>query len=262
MRRLRLASISIIVCLFAWTHVYRACAAPREPVGAGAIHHGILLKQHFGKVDKFTFYITPTAARVDSSSGEFTVLSHAPDWQVFVLRPLTREMAVVSHRDWCSKYRMHQLSWTATLKNPIASTKFSKDGHPAIRYRFGSTEALGTGYPIQSETIKDAPPDNSPNQTIIECLDYPGCAMTGPIMGRIRGLPPVTGLILSAQRKTVRGTSMGAMITDSVTYDAPIASNSFVVPAGYKTVPFAEHMLETDATRENTESLLKDILPR
>ena len=170
-------------------------------------------------------------------------------------------MTVVSHQDWCHKYLLHRLSWTGDLKEPTSIVKSLVNGRRTIVYRYGSTAMLDPTLPMRSAV--DKLPDNStPNYAEFVCLDYPGCAMTGPVMGRIRGLPPLVGLILSANRRDAKGDDTSALETDRIKIEAAIDKKAFVLPRGYKMVPFRADMVESSATNDNTKSLLQDFMSK
>jgi len=220
---------------------------------------GVILKQQCGFVNKFTVQVTAHAVRAEIDSHDFYMLSFAPEWKVYIVRPQTKEMAVMSHHDWCYKYQIHALSWTSALKKPLGVTRSTQEGLPTVTYRYGATDVVGPLLQMTSG-LNFEDKINRANHAEVICLDYPGSEKTGPIMGRFRGLPPVRGLILKAYRIEKNGTTAGAIDTRDINAKVKIASSVFAVPVGYKVVEFNPRMLETAASSDNARYLLQDFM--
>ncbi|MBS1997239.1 MAG: hypothetical protein JSS86_13055 [Cyanobacteria bacterium SZAS LIN-2] len=234
-----------------------AWAGPAKAV----VENGVILKQKSGYVDQFTQQVTPTAVRVDINSHDYYIISRAPDWKVSIVRPKSKEMAVVSHHDWCYKLQVRHLSWTTALRKPEAISRSTEEGRPIITYRYGPTEVYGSLLAMTSDTHANTPVKR-PNHSEIICFDYPGSDKTGPIFGRIKGLPPVRGLVLRAYRKEVGGNVAGAVETVDTNARAKIAGSVFDIPTGYKIVPFSSSLVQTQAASENSKALIEDFMSK
>jgi len=220
---------------------------------------GLLLKQQSGFVDKFTIQATAKAIRIDNDNHDYFLISAAPDWRVYIVRPKDKVMSVMSHQDWCHKYLLHNLSWTSSLRSPVSSSKVVQDGRSLTRYNYGATEIVPPLLEMRSSR-QEVQREGVPNHAELLCLSYPGCEKTGPVIGRVRGLPPLPAFILQAQRIAIDGNVATAIKTNSINSEAKFSPEIFSVPSGCKIVPFKAQMVETAAANENTKSLIEDFM--
>jgi len=251
------ACANVLIAATVWCCAGKSLAAPAA-VGLPT-EKGLILKQQCGFVNKYVSQVTAHAVRVEIDNHDFCLLSFAPEWKVYVIRPKTKEMAVVSHHDWCYKYQIHGLSWTAALKEPLGVTRSTQEGLPTVTYRYGPTEAFGPLLKMTSD-LNFEKKGTLPNHAEVVCLDYPGSDKTGPIMGRFRGLPPVRGLVLKAYRREKNGTDSGVIETSDINAKVKIAGTVFAVPVSYKIVDFNPRMVQTSAASENSRALLEDFM--
>ncbi|MBU6454972.1 MAG: hypothetical protein KGS72_24595 [Cyanobacteria bacterium REEB67] len=223
---------------------------------------GLIVKQWCGNLSKYISQITPSGVRIDSVKHEYYLISHAPDWKVYVVNNERKQVSIVSHYDWCTKYQLHQLTWVATLRRPMRTACTLVDGHKQITYFFGQTEHT-TNVVATRSGLRDEDRESGPNHAEVVALDYPGAQMTGPIMMRLRGLPPLPGILLTARRyygDPRKRNFNGAIDTSETLFNQKIPNSIFVLPRDYKIVPFSALMVETENLKNNTTDLINDLM--
>jgi hypothetical protein len=223
---------------------------------------GLIVKQWCGHMSKYISQITPDGIRIESVGHEYYLISHAPDWKVYVVNNEHKQMSIVSHHDWCTKYQLHALTWVATLRRPIRAASTTVDGHKQITFFFGPTEHTSNVVAMRSG-LHDEDHESGPNHAEVVALDYPGAQMTGPIMMRLRGLPPLPGILLTARRyygDPRKRNFNGAIDTSETHFNQKIPSSIFVLPKDYKIVPFTALMVETENLKNNTNDLINDFM--
>jgi hypothetical protein len=190
-------------------------SAPAAPTKKAADEVGIVLKQQLGDSPGYIVQVTATAVRVENPKNGFYVISRAPDWQVYFVRPKTKEMRCVSYKDWCHKCEFCPLSWTATLKKPVSTLSSVRNGMHFVKYLYGPSEDLGSVIVSREEYDKHMAPSKA-SRSEIYCIEVAGAEMTGPIVGRLQNLPPVSGLVLSANRVLESGEVRAALSTQAM----------------------------------------------
>lgn len=224
---------------------------------------GVLLRQQSNYGNAYVVRAVPSAIRVDHKSGDFYLISKAPDWNVQVVRPKTREIAVVSHKDWCERYQFRNGCWTTQLSRPLRSEHKVKDGEKVIVYYFGHTTSfiVAEGLFRSNVGARDKKRD-SPNHAEVTCLEFPNGLMSGPVIGRLQNGPVLEGLPLSIRRHYDNGRVNGTLETTVIKRLKDIPAAIFALPEGFKTVSFRPNMLQTSAQSDNTEALFKEFLGR
>lgn len=225
---------------------------------------GVLLRQQSNYGNAYVVRAVSSAIRVDHKSGDFYLISKAPDWNVQVVRPKTREIAVVSHKDWCQRYQFRNGCWTTQLIAPLRSEHKVKDGEKVIVYYFGHTTSfiVAEGLFRSSVGARDKKRADSPNHAEVTCLEFPNGLMSGPVIGRLQNGPVLDGLPLSIKRHYDNGRVNGTLETTVIERLKDIPAAIFALPEGFKTVPFRPNMLQTSAQTDNTEALFKEFLGR
>ncbi|MBK9201747.1 MAG: hypothetical protein IPL73_04770 [Candidatus Obscuribacter sp.] len=99
----------------------RAYGAPAIQSGEAGASKGWLLKQQTTIGGQISFTITDKAIKIDSPTCGYIAVAKAPDWQICVYRPDTKEMGYVNLKDWI-RFNTSAVGTTDenTIEHPIS----------------------------------------------------------------------------------------------------------------------------------------------
>lgn len=255
-------------CLIAGLFGFLICspsleAAPAEKAKGGQTISGLFMRQKATNENYYLVRLSEEAVRVDHFSRDFYVISKAPDWTVYVIRPRQRTMSQVSHKDWCEKYNLREGAWTSLLEKPLKVTPLALDGRKGRVYLFGETLSTNISENLFQSRVGSSVERRlkGRNHAELTYFDFPHSSETGPVIGRLQNLPNLDGIPYSAQRKFDDGRVNGALLT-SVIKNSRFPAAIYEIPAGLKKVDFNSHMVTSQAQLDNASDLFKEFLAK
>lgn len=234
------------------------CAAPpAAKAPTNKVLKGLTMYQQCPFSNAYTVSLTPDAIRVEHRTGEFFIISKAPDWRVYIVRPKDKIVASVDHDFWVNKVHMRAGSWTSQLEKPNKIVHSITPDDKRITYFFAKAIAANSAE-LMFRDKQDINEGN--NHSEIVCIVYPNGDKSGPVIGRLQNLPPVQGIPYSAARYFDGGKVNGAIRTANLQRNVTFKPDLFEVPTGLKQVTFEKKLLMSAAQQQNSEDLLREFM--
>jgi hypothetical protein len=206
--------------------------------------------------EKFIVKITESAIRVDMLKSGCTVVSSAPDWKVFVWKMKDGKMLTISRDFWMHKCRLRRFDWTGELQKAKKFKHITFMEIPALRFVYPRVEVIGVYLrsDIGREPIKDVS-----NHAVVVALDLPHSEQTGNTLAVLLGMRAIpAGVPVEVKRIRLHGVNFYCKTKSLQKTRIPLSD--FVLPHGYKSVPYSPDFFRCDAQVENTNELFKSIL--
>jgi hypothetical protein len=230
-----------------------AFAAPdKQQILKGKTCSGYELNQITSLNGKYKTFVSANAVRVDHVSYGYSFVSRAPDWNVSIFRPDTKEYSTLSYQQWMkTNLILVSTVWTMELKKPVSSRHFVQGGQSYVAYRFPSTEVMG-GY-FRGDHGSDYKALEN-NKSEITCLEFPADVHAGAVAGRAICLPTLGGtpVLVTRESATVKSWTLKTVSTRRV---ESMASSLFDVPSGYKKVPFNRTLFSSSTQKEDIDDM-------
>lgn len=225
-----------------------------SPAGKAGTEPVLYLKQVSDMDSRFDVYVKPDAVLVDCVSEHYRIIARAPDWRVTIWNLQRRIITSVSFDDWCHRYEMQGTSWTTELRNPLKVQNYNEKGQRCHRYFYGSIAPVGC---FLKTDIGSG--DNKPevNHSEVVVLDRVNGDKIGAVYGRLRGLPVLPGLPLSAIRYRPKVTDKALEIVSR--QDMPVPASMFEVPKNFKQVRFSSNILVGNERIERIRGLADEM---
>lgn len=238
-------------------------AASAAPQGAKTpaikVLKGLTMYQQCPFSNAYTVSLVPDAIRVEHRTGEFFIISKAPDWRVYIVRPKDKIVASVDHDFWINKVHLRAGSWTSQLEKPNKIVTSITPDDKRITYFYAKAIAANSAE-LMFRDKQDINEGN--NHSEIVCIVYPNGDKSGPVIGRLQNLPPVAGIPYSAARYFDKGTINGAIRTANLQRNVTFKPELFQIPTGLKEVTFEKKLLMSSAQQQNSVDLLQEFMAK
>lgn len=248
-----------LLCALVLAHMGGAGASAQPAAQSAAASKSapakvLCLKQKSDMNSTFAVYVRPDAVLVDCPAEHYAVLSRAPDWRVYIWNYQRRQITSVSHADWCGKYEIQGTSWTVELKKPLKVTHYSEKGRNYNKYFYGTIATVGC---FLKTDIGSGDNKAEINHSELVTMDYINGDKMGPVYGRLRGLPALSGLPVSAKRYRPKHTDVALEIVSM--QEAAVDARTFELPKGFKAIPFGSEILCGNEHMENIRVLVDEL---
>lgn len=237
----------------------KAPAAAAKSASPGAKGNGMLLTQQCPFSNVYTVSLTPDAIRIDHRTGDFYIISKAPDWRIYVIRPKDKIISSVDHKFWINSVHLRNGSWTSQLDKPTKIVHSITSDDRRITYTFGKAIAANSAELMFRDKQKS---DDGNNHSEVVCIVYPNGDKSGPVIGRLQNLPAVQGIPYSAARYFDNGIVNGAIRTSILKRNQTFDPAIFKIPTGLREVVFERKLLISNAQQENSEALLEEFMAK
>lgn len=221
--------------------------------------NGMLLTQQCPFSNVYTVSLTPDAIRIDHRTGDFYIISKAPDWRIYVIRPKDKLISSVAHKFWINSVHLRSGSWTSQLEKPTKIVHSITPEDKRITYTFAKAVAANSAELM----FRDKQTSNDGNNhSEMVCIIYPNSDKSGPVIGRLQNLPAVQGIPYSAARYFDNGVVNGAIRTSILKRNQSFDPAIYKIPTGLKEVTFDRKFVISSAQQENSEALLEEFMAK
>jgi hypothetical protein len=196
---------------------------------------------------KYRVLVCSNAVRLDQLTYGYSFISSAPTWDVLVFRADSKEYSRVPYKDWLRANLLVVLTiWTMELKKPISVKHFEQGGLSYLTYIFPTTT---TSSAFLGDTGRDEAKALQNNRGEIVSLDFPADIHAGGVIGRAIALPELQGIPMQITRKSA-ATNGWLLKTVKTRHRDDISSDTFVLPKGFKQVPFNRSMFSSSGAKD------------
>jgi len=196
---------------------------------------------------------TPAGIRVVIVGAHCTVVSSAPDWNIYAWRDQDKTIFSTTHARWCKNCQLQQFNWTADLKLPKKTAAMQFRNVPAFFYTFEPAEKAGMF--MQSSFGRS---DNSgvEKEPLAICLNLGSSFKGGSVMARLLGMPCLSGLLVQLTKGRRLDPAQTYLFIKSMT-KTNVNKSAFEPPKNYKTVPFSESFFQSKTRSSNINDLFE-----
>jgi len=213
---------------------------------------GFELEQVTSVNGKYKVVACSNAVRLDQRTQGYSLISCAPNWDVFIFRADTKEYARVPYKEWLkTNLVLVTTLWTMELKKPLSARHFERGGQAYVAYIFPST-STSSGFSGTAGREEAKALDH--NRGEIVCIDFPADVHAGGVIGRACALPELQGIALQATRKSATA-SAWTLKTVKTKHNDDISPDLFVLPKGLKKVVFSRALFSRDSQRGAIDDL-------
>ncbi len=200
------------------------------PISKGGTSKGWLVFQESSNAGPIDFVITDQAMRIDMHSCAFTAIAKAPDWDICVFRPDTKEMGFVKLSQW-QRFNTNTVGATdeCTLEKPISKQPVKLRGIdvPSFRYLF------------PGETIKTAIFQTERSRQItnyfVDSYQLSKTPQVATIQCHLYNCVKLDGLLINCFGKVKETNKMCWFIhTTELRRSDSIPASTFALPKNYK----------------------------
>ncbi len=235
---------------------------PASAKDAATSNKGLHLRQTGAYNNNYDIFVTPNAVRAYNLVTNCVIVSKAPDWNVYLWRDSSKQIAKVAFEKWC-KEKYLRYAWAAELSKPIKTQSIKIEGRKHIIYTFGTTLVVE---PILRSTLgsgkggrgKPQGEKEEENHAEMECLDYANSDKIGPILDTLHSIPPVAGVPLTIKRIRASGNREFALSTQLIE-EVPVKNSLLQIPKSYKPVDFSIDFMRGEARNAAVKSLFEEL---
>jgi hypothetical protein len=216
----------LVTCLPSW-------AAPaNKEVKKETFHKGWMVFQESSNGGPINCTITDQAIRMDIASCRFSAIAKAPDWNICVLRPDTKEMGFVKLSQW-QRFNTNTVGATdeCTLEKPIAKKAIKLRGVnvPAYQYTFPG-EKVTTAI-FQTEKPREV------SNYFVDSYQLSTAPQVAAIQCQLYNCIKLDGLLINCIGKITETNEPHWFIrTKRVVRNESIPASTFELPKNYKTL--------------------------
>ncbi|MBP6595496.1 MAG: hypothetical protein KA255_20895 [Candidatus Obscuribacter sp.] len=207
----------------------RAYGAPAIQSGDASASKGWLLKQQTTIGGQISFTITDKAIKIDSPTCGYIAVAKAPDWQICVYRPDTKEMGYVNLKDWIH-FNTSAVGTTDenTIEHPISRKLITPKGLPVKAYLYTYPGEKTAAAPFQTAEASES------SNIFVESYMLSTAPQAMAIQRQVMNCNSIDGCLISCSNKakdtgefrwTIRTLSLKPQL---------IAKSEFAIPSGYK----------------------------
>lgn len=206
-----------------------AFAAPGSQSIAASQTKGWLLKQQTTIGGQISFTITDKAIKIDSPTCGYIAVAKAPDWQVCVFRPDTKEMGFVSLKNWI-RFNTSAVGTTDenTIEHPISRKQISPRGLPVKAYLYKYPGEKTAAAPFQTAEASES------SNIFVESYNLSTAPQAMAIQRQVMNCNSIEGCLISCCNKAKDTGEFRWTIRTLSLKPKLVASSEFAIPTGYK----------------------------
>ena len=215
-----------VLCLFTGLPSWAA------PINKEGPYKGWIVFQESSNGGPINFTITDHAIRIDIQSCYFTAIAKAPDWNICIFRPDTKEMGFVKLSQW-RQFNTSTVGATdeCTLDKPISKKPIRVRGIdvPAYQYQFPG-EKITTAI-FQTEKQREV------SNYFVDTYQLSKAPQVAAIQCQLYNCLELDGLLINCMGKAKDTNSMIWFIhTKKLRRSDSIPASTFALPKNYKTL--------------------------
>lgn len=204
-------------------------AAPSAKLLEADQSKGWLLKQQTTIGGQISFTITDKAIKIDSPTCGYVAVAKAPDWQICVYRPDTKEMGFVSLKNW-ARFNTSTVGTTDenTIEHPISRKQITPRGLPVKAYLYTYPGEKTAAAPFQTAEASES------SNIFVESYNLSAAPQAMAIQRQVMNCNSIEGCLISCSNKAKDTGEFRWTIRTLSLKPKLIAASEFATPTGYK----------------------------